>query len=225
MGIYIWLAARTETKNMARQKKERVLTEKEKARKKRIDKITEELAQQGYVRRDQIISVLFANVMAFTLSIPFILVFGWWFFALNAKGFETSIGGTICVFIGFVALIVVHEGIHGLTWGLCSPNKFKDIEFGFIAENLTPYCTCGAPLKKWEYILGSFMPCLMLGIIPCTVAVYIHSFHLLLLGILMIMGAGGDLTIILKMLFFRSSCTDVIIMDHPTECGFIIFER
>lgn len=210
---------------MAREKKERILTEKEKNRKIRIDKITEELSQQGYVRNDKIISILFANVMAFVLSIPFAIVFGCWFFAHNGKISEFSVSGSVFVWIAVIVLIVVHEGIHGLVWGMCSPNKFKNIEFGFIVNNLTPYCTCGDPLKKGAYILGSFMPCLTLGIIPCIVSVYINSFYLLIVGIMMIIGAGGDLTIILKMLFFRSSCTDVIIMDHPTECGFIVFER
>ena len=208
---------------MAIKKKERILTEKEKNRKIRIDKVTEELSQQGYVRKDQTISILFANVMAFVFSIPFVLVFGCWFFAHNGKNSDFSL--SILVVIPLIVLIVIHEGIHGLVWGLCSPNNFKNIEFGFIASKLTPYCFCGDPLKKSAYILGSFMPCLALGIIPCIVAVYINSFHLLFVGILMIVGAGGDLTNILKMLLFRSSCRDVIYMDHPTECGFIVFER
>ena len=211
---------------MAPKNKERVLTEKELARQNRMDKITEDLAKQGYVRNDKIISVLYANVMAFVLSIPFIVLFGVWFFVHNGLiYFEFSSTKDFLVLVGMIILIVVHEGIHGLTWGGFAPSKFKTIEFGFIAEKLTPYCTCGEPLKKMQYILGGFMPCLVLGIIPCIVAVYVNSSYLLFLGIFMIMGAGGDLTIILKMLFYKSSSTDVIIMDHPTECGFIIFER
>lgn len=211
---------------MANQKKERVLTAKESARKERIDRITEELAERGYVRKDKTISILFANVMAIVLCLPFIAVFAVWFFAHNEEiGFEADLVKWILVLAGTFVLIVVHEGIHGLTWGLCAPGKFKTIEFGFIAQNLTPYCTCGEPLKKGQYLLGSFMPCLVLGIIPCIVAVYVNSLYLLFLGILMIMGAGGDLTVILKMLFDRSSSKDVIIMDHPTECGYIVFER
>lgn len=211
---------------MAPKKKERVLTEKELARQKRIDKITEDLARQGYARHDKTISILVANVMAILLSIPFIILFGVWFFAHNdGINFEFSFTKYMLFLVGTILCIVVHEGLHGLTWGLCAPSKFKTIEFGFMVEKLTPYCTCGEPLKKMQYIFGTFMPCLVLGIIPCIVAVYINSLYLLFLGVLMIMGAGGDLTVILKMLFYKSSSTDIIIMDHPTECGFIIFER
>jgi len=211
---------------MASNKKERVLSEKELARKDRIEKITEDLAKNGYARNDQIISIAFANAMAIVLSLPFIVIFGVWFFLRNgAKTLDFSLVQIFLVVAGMIVLTVVHEGLHGLTWGLCAPNKFKTIEFGFMVQQLTPYCTCGEPLKKMQYILGSFMPCLVLGIIPCIVAVYVSSIYLLFLGIIMIMGAGGDLTIILKMLLYKTSSKDIIIMDHPTECGFIIFER
>ena len=178
--------------------KERVLTEKESARSKRIDGITEDLEKQGYVRKDQIIGILYANVMAIVLSIPFIILFVAWYLS---KGNEVSYNFPLVGYLVFILLIGVHEGIHGLTWGMFAPSKFKTIEFGFIAQKLTPYCYCGEPLKKGQYLMGSFMPCLVLGIIPCVVAVYINSFYLLILGILMIIGAGGDLMIILKMLF------------------------
>lgn len=209
----------------ASKKAERVLTNKESARQERIDRITEDLEKQGYVRKDQIISIFYANVMALLLSIPFIFLFGVWFYLCNGRNFDFSLINYYLLCVELIILIIVHEGIHGLTWGLFAPGKFKTIEFGFMIEKLTPYCTCGDPLKKMHYILGSFMPCLVLGIIPCIIAVYVNSVYLLLLGIIMIMGAGGDLTIILKLLFYKESSSDIIIMDHPTECGFIIFER
>lgn len=206
---------------MSQKKKERTLTKKEAARKERIDAITEDLKMQGYVRKDQIISIVYANVMAIVLSIPFIILFGVWFFASN----DVNINFPFWGYFAIIVLIPVHEAIHGITWGLFAPSKFKTIEFGFMVEQLTPYCYCGEPLKKYQYILGSFMPCLILGIIPCVVAVYTNSLLLLIIGILMIMGAGGDLTVILKMLFYKSAASEEIIMDHPTECGFIVFER
>jgi len=211
---------------MASQKKERVLNEKELARQNRIDQLTEDLVKQGYVRKDNTISILFASVMAIVLSIPFIGLFGVWFFVHNHPiNYEFSIANYFLVVVGMMVLTVVHEGLHGLTWGLCAPGKFKTIEFGFIVEKLTPYCFCGEPLKKMQYLWGAFMPCLLLGIMPCVIAVYVNSLSLLVLGIMMIMGAGGDLTIILKLLLYKPSSTDIIIVDHPTECGFIIFER
>ena len=62
-----------------------------------------------------------------------------------------------------MAEMAIHEGIHGLTWGLLSPDGFSTIEFGLIKEYMTPYCYCGTPLTRGQYILGSMMPTLVLG--------------------------------------------------------------
>ena len=210
---------------MAKQKKERKLTEKEALRVERLNARTAELESEGYVRKDQIISILFAKIMAFALSIPFIVIFGWWFEIRNGLHFEMTFTESIAFLVLILVMVVVHELLHGLTWGLTAPNGFKSIAFGFMKENLTPYCTCGEPLTKGAYILGAFMPCLVLGIIPAVAAVFANSTLWLLIGLLMIMGAGGDLTIIIKLLTYRTDAKDVIILDHPSECGFIVFEK
>lgn len=210
---------------MAKEKKARVLTPKEEARKARTDAVTAELAEQGFERKDLTISIVFANVMAIALGLPFIIGFVWWYFARNGFKGVLSPGEYLVFVIALLVLTVVHELIHGLTWGLAAPNRFKTIEFGFIKEALTPYCTCGEPLSRGTYILGSFMPGLVLGILPCVAAVFTESLLVLSVGLVMIIGAGGDFTIILKMLAYRSGGKKVIFLDHPTECGVIVFEK
>ena len=56
--------------------KERKLSEKEQKRLERMNEITKERMEQGYRRRDRIISISYANVMAVVLSVPFDIVFG-----------------------------------------------------------------------------------------------------------------------------------------------------
>jgi hypothetical protein len=41
----------------------------------------------------------------------------------------------------------------------------------------------------------------------------------------MIFGGGGDFLIILKMLLYRSGGKEAVFYDHPTECGFVVFEK
>ena len=95
------------------------------------------------------------------------------FFVLN--GISDTINvikeDTVLWFIGLlifavsgVVLAVVHEGIHAIFWAMGTENHFKDIEFGFIKEKITPYCTSKAPLSKRMYILGSLMPMTIIGI-------------------------------------------------------------
>lgn len=187
--------------------------------------VTKVREDKGYQRKDQIMSVSFANVIAITLSIPFFIIFGVWFVSRN--GWSNWLSGVeSCVLlVAMLGLIVVHELIHGLVWGSFAKSKFKSIDFGIQKETLTPYCTCSEPLSKSQYIIGSIMPCIILGIIPSIAGVLADSLLLLLIGLIMIAGAGGDLTITLKMLTYHSDKKEIIIMDHPTECGFIVFEK
>lgn len=205
--------------------KERKLSEKERARLVRMREVTKVREDKGYQRKDQIMSVSFANVIAIVLSIPFFIIFGVWFVSRN--GWSNWLSGVeSCVLlVAMLGLIVVHELIHGLVCGSFAKSKFKSIDFGIQKETLTPYCTCSEPLSKSQYIIGSIMPCIILGIIPSIAGVLADSLLLLLIGLIMIAGAGGDLTITLKMLTYHSDKKEIIIMDHPTECGFIVFEK
>ena len=58
-----------------------------------------------------------------------------------------------------------------------------NMKFGVIWKMLTPYCHCKEPLKVGQYILGGVMPAVILGIIPCIIAIIIGHFGLLLFGI------------------------------------------
>lgn len=205
---------------------ERKLTERERKRAELVEEKTRALEAQGYVRKDQTISIVFANVMAFVWTIPALAVFLPWFILQN-RGVRTehSFGSYLLFLLVLFALTVVHEGLHGLTWGAFAEHGRKSIEFGFMAEMLTPYCTCLEPLTKFQYILGSFMPCLVLGILPCVVSVFTGSLFWLVMGLAMIMGAGGDLTVIQKLFTYKPTSREWLILDHPTECGFIVFEK
>ena len=69
------------------------------------------------------------------------------------------------------------------------------------------------------------MPTLVLGILPVLAAYATGSLFLLVVGLLMILGGGGDLTIALKMLRFKPDGGEVLYLDHPYECGLVAFVR
>ncbi|MBQ0065428.1 MAG: DUF3267 domain-containing protein [Firmicutes bacterium] len=202
-------------------KEERKLTEKEKIRTEKIQKILDQKAEEGYARKDLTISISLANIMAIVLGLPFCALFFILFISQNTIDKNTHF---LLLAISFVVFTIVHELIHGFFWGICVPHKFKSIEFGFIVEMLTPYCTCLEPLKKNQYIIGSIMPGLLLGFVPSLVSVWTGSFDLLLFGLIMIIGAGGDFTILLKLLSYKGK-ENTIYLDHPTECGLIVLEK
>ncbi len=207
------------------------LSPAEERRQANFEKIAAGLEEKGYKRNDLTIGIIKANVLTFLISLPIIIVAFILFFILNPDfGVRNSIVAsnplTLLVFVILLfPLIALHEFIHGLTWSLFCENGFKDIEFGVKWKLLTPYCVCKTPLKKGNYILGALMPLIVLGLIPSLLAMAIGSMDIFLLGLVMILSAGGDMLIVLMLLKYKAASRDVIIFDHPSQAGSIVFER
>ena len=211
-----------------------VLTEAELKRQALFDENEKKLLAKGYKRHDLLISVLKANVVGLLLTLPFIglLIAGYILrngvpnydeVLMNNPGLYFGVlGGIIAVTL---ILSVVHEKIHGWFWSIGAENGSKDIEFGFQKENLTPYCTCKSPLSKTIYILGSMMPMTILGIVLGIVAVFTGFLPLLIVAVLQTMGGAGDILISSMLLFYKTNGKDVILIDHPTKIGRVVFEK
>lgn len=180
---------------------------------------------QGYTQTRLTTGIVWANVFAILFAIPFIFVFGGLFWALNSGQAELGLSNPFVLLAIFIVLVVAHELIHGLTWAIFAKNHFQDIEFGFMKEYLTPYCTCKTPLSKPAYIAGAAMPLIVLGLAPSIIAVITGSLSWLMLGLLMIMAAGGDALIIGKVWRYQTQAHEVLYIDHPTEIGGVVFER
>lgn len=207
-------------------KKERKLTPAEQKRKADFEKICEEMEQNGYRKKDLTVSVLLANVLALIVMLPFAAAVFCLYITVNSAEIETlSLREDIWIFIAALLLAVLHEAVHGLTWGFFAKNNFKSIDFGIVWKALTPYCTCSEPLTKRQYMIGGAMPTLIVGFLPAIISAVIGNFWLFVLSEFMILGGGGDFLIILKMLFYRPETNDVLYYDHPYECGVVAFER
>lgn len=208
--------------------KNRKLSAAEQRRLEAFEMISADLVEKGYQRTDLTVGIVKANVFAFLMGIPVIIIGFLLFILLNWNRLSGNLfsGWNPVVFIAaLLVLVVVHEGIHGISWAICSEHHFTDIEFGFMKEYLTPYCTCRCPLSKGKYIFGALMPLVILGILPMIIAIGSGNFMMLWIGIVMVMSAGGDIMIVLEILKNKSRAEDVLYMDHPTQAGGVLFER
>ena len=206
---------------------ERPLTKAEQQRKENYEKEKALLEEKGYEAKDLTIGLVYANVMAFVLGLPIIILLAAGFFLNNPLGEITlSPGKGAAVLVLFFLLIVLHELIHGVSWAIFAKSRWKAIAFGFMAKYMTPYCTCSEALKKGEYIFGGIMPTVVLGLIPGIVSIFTGSYALFIISALMILSGGGDLIIILRLLIFRAEGKeDRLYMDHPYKAGLVVFIR
>ena len=202
----------------------RELSEAELRRKKQLEEDMVVLEEQGYTPRNLTVGIVKANVMAIVIMLPFIVLDSLIFFGfVQDKGNISYFDSWLCL-IFLIVLTVVHELIHGITWGLFTRKHGKDIEFGVVWKAMTPYCTCSSALTKTQYIWGSLMPTLVIGIIGTWIAIVTKQYWIYITTVIMILGGGGDFYITLKLLQDHPK-KDVLYRDHPYEVGLIVFEK
>lgn len=213
---------------MKQNEKNRELSQAEKKRLDEFNALCEELDKNGYTKNDQTFGIVGANVFSIIMLV-IAAAAGSLLFILNNGQFRfeniMKISSYLLFFAGLIVLTAVHELIHGLFWGIFAQNHFKDISFGFMKEYLTPYCNCKTPLKKSEYVIGSLMPLIILGFGLTAASIFIGSEPLLLLGVIMVSGAAGDVIASYRIIKYKKQKSEMLIMDHPTQVGFVVFEK
>ncbi len=215
---------KTRLGNQDEREKNRALSEAEKKRLAKFEANAEEMARQGFQRVDLTVSIKKANVFAVILLIPLLMI---GFAATRNSGARPGNDPLLILlfFAAYLVLIPVHELIHGASWAPFTEHRFRDIEFGFMKQYFTPYCTCTVPLQKGPYVFGALMPLVLLGILPLIAGILTGSIFVLSLGILMTDAAAGDIMIVWKLLRYQTSARQIVYMDHPTQAGGVIFEK
>ena len=203
----------------------RKLTAKELKRKNDFEKLNSEMQQKGYKIKNMTINIRQANFLGPLSMLPFIALT--FLFYYNVNGFDLrgiSLGFAVAAIL-LLPLTILHELIHGVTWGIFAKNHFHSIDFGIIWSSFSPYCTCSKPLKKWQYLLGTAMPTLVLGGGSAVAAVMTNQLLIFLLAEYMIASGGGDFLIILKSMLYRIEKQESVYCDHPYECDCVVFEK
>ena len=155
--------------------------------------LSSHLQEEGYQRKDLTISIKDANIKGMIAVAPDVIV---WIILYIVFNTGKPMNSPMILLVPLVIVgIVVHELLHGLVWGLCCEDHFRSISFGFVWKMLTPYCTCSQPLKQSYYIAGSIAPYLLLSILPCAIGVISSNLFVFMFGIIMVLGAAGDILI------------------------------
>ena len=111
---------------------ERKITETEKRRAERFRTKAEALKNEGYEENEHTIDISKANILSIVTMLPFALLIIIPFYirhGIDGIGSLTKyVVNLILCLVLMVAEMVIHEGIHGLTWGLLSPDGFSTWE-------------------------------------------------------------------------------------------------
>lgn len=197
--------------------------EKTQERAAAFEKLRKEMDGKGYRETVRTISVLKANVVG-TLAVLPILAACLIAYHLKWSGFNLPSAPSVSILptlaLAFTS-IIVHEWLHGIVWALVCEHKWKSVHFGVIWSKLTPYCSCAEPLNIANYVTALLMPLAVLGIGIFAVALAVGNPLLFYLSLFNISAASGDILIGLMLVRHKDS----VIIDHPTEVGFVVFQR
>lgn len=224
-GVFLWEKVQNRRNFMKREKKPNAAKQK---MIENYEKQKQQFTEEGYEERQETISVVKANVMAFVTAGPFVIIgLILWFLTrplLREGSFTMGYNALLFLFL-FLICIIVHELLHGVGWCFWTQKRWKSIYLGMMWEYLTPYCHCKEPLKPGQYLFGGLTPFAVLGVGVYLLALVSGSTLLLILSLANILAAGGDTTIacmLFKYLRYEKNC---YILDHPTDCGFAAFVK
>lgn len=193
-------------------------------RKERVQQLCEKLEKEGYCKEDLTISAEMANTTAIlTTLLPigiYIILFNY------IAGWEAYININVYLLVisMFISLIV-HELIHGLFFGIFAPSHFSAIEFGVLWKSLNPYCYCGEPITKVQYLISVLMPGIILGTCVGAVAIITGSATWLVFSLFSYVGASGDFLVALKIMRFSDNGKKALFVDHPDKPGLLVFSK
>ncbi|MBR2781404.1 MAG: DUF3267 domain-containing protein [Eubacteriaceae bacterium] len=92
-------------------------------------------------------------------------------------------------------------------------------------KHLAPYCCCTAALQKRSHLIGTLIPLILLGIVPFVISIFTASVFWLWVTVIMTAAATGDIMIAVKLLRYKKTGSELLVIDHPVDAGTVVFER
>jgi len=129
---------------------------------------------------------------------------------------------SIWTFVGLIALIIIHELVHGSTWKFVTGYPWSAFKYGVLWKVLTPYCHAKIPMTIQPYRIGAMMPLVLTGILPWIIAIVLQNTVLAIISAGMISAAVGDIYIWSTL---RGLPDDTLVSDHPSQAGCIVYVK
>lgn len=169
---------------------------------------------------DRSISAERALLLLFLLAGPLVLV-EWVIFAIvwGRAALWDGLDVVLTFHTGvllFIAGLLTHEFVHGLTWKLMGRLPWRHIRFGFQLKTFTPFAHVITPLPARAYRWGTAMPLLVVGLLPFLVGLVFDQPVWAAFGMVFTFVAGGDLAVLWTL---RGVPGRALVRDHPERVG------
>ena len=128
-----------------------------------------------------------------------------------------------------IAMVFVHELIHGICFAIFSKKGFKSVKFGLSKQSLYfPYCHCKTTVSMVGYLVSAMMPFIILGIVAAVISFITHISSLYLLSLAGIFAGSADVLFsceLLKQKKILSPKGQIHVYDYVDKMGFAVFYK
>ena len=118
--------------------------------------------------------------------------------------------------------LILHEIIHGIGFGLFKEVSKKNICFGMALEKGVFYCMCKQKISKKVILTSLLFPLTFIGIVTLIIGMIINSYTLVVLSVMNIAGAVGDMVMTL---YFLKVSNDIIYVDLDDCTSFTVLSK
>ena len=118
-----------------------------------------------------------------------------------------------------VLWMIFHEILHGIGFSLFPEVDKKNIVFGMALEKGVFYCMCKQKISKRVILTSLLFPFTFIGIVTLIWGMWIQSYYLVMLSILNIAGAVGDLVMTV---YFLKCPNDIVYLDLDDSTSFTV---
>ena len=123
------------------------------------------------------------------------------------------------ILIMMIFWLMLHEVLHAIGFSLFSEVDKKNIVFGMALEKGVFYCMCKQKISKKVILTSLLFPFTIIGVVTLIWGMVIHSYYLVMLSILNIAGAVGDLVMTV---YFLRAPNDIIYLDLDDSTSFTV---
>ena len=162
----------------------------------------------------------FLNIFSIIILV-IVLLFTFIFFSTNFMNMMNLFGDTkFCLLLLplMIFYFVLHELFHALGYVIHGADKSK-ITFGMELEKGVFYCLCKQDIKKKTILFSLMYPLFFIGIVTYSISIIFDFDVLLLLSIVNISGAAGD---IMYFVFIYQLNDDVMFSELDDGTSFVL---
>lgn len=118
--------------------------------------------------------------------------------------------------------LMLHELLHGLGFLCLGEVSFKNITFGIELEKGILYCMCKEKISKENILIALIFPLFFIGIMTYIIGLSLNNNILIMLSIINIASASGDILMFLDILRMPR---DIYYLDLDDTVGFTIISK